>query len=376
MGAGERDLLVVAGETSGDLHAARCLTELRRLAPAWRTWGMGGPELRAAGLETLYDCSEIAVVGIAEALRVLPRARRVFRGLLAEVDRRGTKAALLIDSPEFNLRLARALRRRSVKIVYYISPQIWAWRRHRVHAIRRLVDRMLVLFPFEVDFYRRYGVDVVEVGHPLVDEVPHLPQIWEETERPGLFRLTLLPGSRVSEVEANAPPMLDAAARLAAELPVAVRWIQAPGLSDEMVASALAGRQIEIEMVREERFAALAGSHLALCASGTATLEVGLLGTPMIVVYRLARGTYWLGRMMVRLPHISLVNLVLGRGVVPEMLQREASGKRIAAEARALLTDAGRLRAMRAGLAELRPRLGAKGASRRAAEAMLETLGS
>lgn len=375
MAPGERGLLVVAGEASGDLMAGRLLAELRTLAPTWTAWGMGGQELRAAGLEARYDSSQIAVVGIAEALRVFPRARRIFRGLLEEVDRRGTRAAVLVDSPEFNLRLARALRRRGLKIVYYISPQIWAWRRHRVHQIRRLVDRMLVLFPFEVAFYREHGVDVVAVGHPLVEEVPPLRQAWEEAGTPDVFRVALLPGSRMSEVQANGPAMIDAATRLAGELPVTVTWIQAPGLPEEAVSRVLAGRKLDVEVVREGRFQAIAGAHLAVCASGTAALEVGLLGTPMIVVYRLALGTYWLGRMMVRLPHISLVNLVLGRGVVPELLQREASGERIAAEARGLLTDGGRREAMRAALAELRPRLGAEGASRRAAAAVLETLG-
>lgn len=375
MAAGSRDVLIVAGETSGDLHAARMLAELRRLAPEVSAWGMGGERLRAEGFEALHDCSEIAVVGISEALRVLPRAVRVFRHLLAEVDRRGTRFAVLVDSPEFNLRLAGALRRRGLRIVYYISPQVWAWRRRRVRTIARRVDRMLVLFPFEEEFYRARGVDVVQVGHPLVDEVPELPQAWEEPDPPSRFRLALLPGSRQSEVEANAAAMLDAAERLAAELPLAVRWILAPGLPERLVDVLLEGRGLEVEVVRQDRFAALADSHLALCASGTATLEVGLLGTPLIVVYRLGRGTYCLGRMMVRLPFISLVNLVLGRAVVPEMLQRMASGERIAAEARRLLRDGGRRGAMREGLAELRSRLGAVGASRRAAEAVFAVLG-
>jgi lipid-A-disaccharide synthase len=370
----ERDLLLVAGEASGDQHAARMLAELRRLAPEWTAWGMGGRELREAGLEVRYDSSEIAVVGLVEALRVLPRARRAYRGLLREADRRGTRAAVLVDSPGFNLRLAEALRRRGARVVYYISPQVWAWRRSRVETIRRVVDRMLVLFPFEAAFYRQHGVDAVHVGHPLVDEVPVLPRAWDSGEPPGAFRLALLPGSRPSEVAANAPAMLDAAERLAAELPVGVRWILAPGIGEETVARALDGRRLAVEVVRDGRFAAVADAHLALCASGTATLEVGLLGTPLIVVYRLARSTYWLGRMMVRLPHVSLVNLVLERGVVPEMLQREANGESIAAEARSLLADPERREAMRESLLDLRPRLGAPGASRRAAEVVLETL--
>ncbi len=374
--AGERrqDLLLVAGEASGDLHAARLLAQLRGLAPEWTAWGMGGTELAAAGLEVLADASQISVVGIAEALRVLPRARRIFRSLLAEVDRRGTRAALLVDFPGFNLPLARALHRRGVRVVYYVSPQVWAWRRRRVHHIRRVVDRMLVLFPFEEAFYRAHGVEAVYVGHPLVDEVPRLPQAWDEGGRPAVFRLALLPGSRASEVRANAPPMLAAAERLAADLPLAARWILAPGLARETVAAALRGCRLSVEVVERDRFAALADSHLALCASGTATLEVGLLRTPLIVIYRLAAGSYWLARMMVRLPHISLVNLVLERDVVPELLQREARAVRVAAVARRLLTEEPARRAMQSALGDLRSRLGSGGASRRAAEAALAAL--
>ena len=370
MRSNPRELLVVAGEASGDLHGARLIAELRRRVPGLATFGLGGDEMRAAGLQSVAHSSEVAVVGITEVLKVLPRIREVFADLLREVDRRRPALAVLIDFPDFNLRLARRLKQRGLPVVYYISPQVWAWRRGRVKTIARLVDRMLVLFPFEVGFYRAHGVDVVHVGHPLVDEVPSLPQVWDrtvETGEDGPFRVALLPGSRVSEVEALLPALLAAAGLLAAELPVAVRIIRAPTVPRELLDEAVALSGLTVEIVENDRFAAVADSHVALCASGTATLEVGLLGTPMVMVYRLAAWTYALARLLVRLPNVALVNLVLGRRVVPELIQGDANPERIATEAARLLTDAGARDAMRTALAEVRGRLGAGGASGRAA---------
>jgi lipid-A-disaccharide synthase len=275
---------------------------------------------------------------------------------------------VLIDFPDFNLRLARQLKERGLKVVYYISPQVWAWRRGRVKTIARLVDRMMVLFPFEADFYLGHGVEVVHVGHPLVDEVPALPQAWDRGEparEP--YRLALLPGSRTSEVEAILPVLLAAARRIANELPIEIRIIRAPTIPQEMLEEPVGLSGLPVEIVAADRFAAVADSHVALCASGTATLEVGLLGTPMVMVYRMGGWTYILGRLLVRLPHVSLVNLVLGRKVVPELIQSEANPERIADEAVRLLTDADARAAMRAGLAEVRSRLGEGGASGRAA---------
>ena len=369
-----KELLVVAGEASGDLHGARLVSELRRLVPGLETFGLGGDELRAAGLQPVAHSSEVSVVGITEVLRVLPRIKEVFADLLREVDRRRPAVAVLIDFPDFNLRLAKELERRGLRVIYYISPQVWAWRKGRVRTISKLVDRMLVLFPFEADFYRRHHVDVVHVGHPLVDEVPQLPQAWDQGNPDGPFRLALLPGSRLSEVEALLPTMLGAVRRIAAELPVAVSLIRAPTVPREMLEEQIELSGLPIRIVSEDRFAAIADSHLALCASGTATLEVGLLGTPMIVLYRLGFWTYSLAKALVRLPSISLVNLVLGRPVVPELIQGAANPERIAAEAeRVLLED--RVRAeMRAGLAELRGKLGEGGASGRAAKEVAAVL--
>lgn len=373
-----KELLVVAGEASGDLHGARLVSELRRLVPGLETFGLGGDELAAAGLQPVAHSSEVSVVGITEVWRVLPRIREVFAALLAEVDRRRPDAAVLIDFPDFNLRLARELEKRGLRVIYYISPQVWAWRKGRVRTISKLVDRMLVLFPFEVDFYRRHHVDVVHVGHPLVDEVPVLANAWDRLdeggEPDGPFRIALLPGSRLGEVESLLPTMLEAVRHMAAELPVEALLIKAPTVPREVLEEQIQLSGLPVRIVSEDRFAAVADSHLALCASGTATLEVGLLGTPMIVLYRLGFWTWSLARMLVRLPYVSLVNLVLGRKVVPELLQRNANPERIAAEAEHILLEERVRNEMRAGLAGLRAKLGEGGASGRAAREVAAVL--
>lgn len=374
-------VLIVAGEASGDQRGARLFEELRAALPGLEGYGLLGEELRAAGCEAIADSREIAVVGLVEVLKVLPKARAIFRRLVEEVERRGTRTAILIDSPEFNLRLARELRRRGLKVIYYVSPQIWAWRRGRVKQIARDVDLMLVLFPFEVSFYEEHGLDAVHVGHPLVDEMPRLPSAWETRPlRAPQDRATiaLLPGSRRSEVRALLPGMLEALVALAAVRPVVARLLVAPSLDETVLrelvaASGLAAAGIPLEYVRGEgRHAAVAGSHLALCASGTATLETGLLLTPMLVLYRLKTLTYWLARWLVDLPHICIVNLVLGERVVPELLQGEAAPDKVAKAAAELLADPAAIARMRAGLARLRPALGAAGASKRAAAAVLD----
>lgn len=368
-------LLVVAGETSGDMHGARLFSELRRQRPEIEGFGLGGSELEAAGLDLLARSSEIAVVGLLEALTVLPRAHRIFHRILSEVERRPPDAAVLIDSPDFNLRLARRLAERDVPVVYYVSPQVWAWRSGRVETIRRSVDRMLVLFAFERDWYAERGVEAKHVGHPLLDEVPQLPQAWEaETGVPTTYRLALLPGSRRSEIEAHLPLMLQAAEELARRFPVELRLIQAPDLPADLLDAAIEGCGLPIRLVRRERWREIADSHLALCASGTATLEVGLLRTPLVVVYRMNRWSHWLGRMVIRVPHISMVNLVLGDAVVPELVQRQATRESLAAVAGRLLSDAPARDEMQRVLGGLREALGEPGGSARAAREVLNLL--
>lgn len=364
-------LLVVAGEASGEQRAARLLTALAARQPGLTAFGLGSGPLAAAGVELIADSREISVVGISEALEILPRAAEILRRIVTEAERRRPAAALLVDFPDFNLRLARELAWRGIPIVYYVSPQVWAWRKGRVRVIADCVARMLVLFEFEVAFYRAHGVPVTHVGHPLVDEVPLLPQAWQGVRRgthPDTFRIALLPGSRRSEVGALLPVLLEAARRIGAELPIEVSIVEAPGLAPAEVERHVAAAGLEVRRVSERRLEAVADSHLALCASGTATLETGLLGTPMLVCYRLSSWTFALARALVRVPHVSLVNLVLGRRVVPELIQRDATPERIANEALALLSRRSAIEAMRDDLAGLRARLGRPGASERAAD--------
>ncbi len=372
---GSKDLLLVAGEASGDLHGARLLQQLRNLGFEDEAFGLGGDELKAAGLDSTAHSSEISVVGIIEVLKILRRARQIFAELLEQVDRRRPMAAVLIDFPEFNLRLAKALRQREVPVIYYIGPQVWAWRRGRVKTIARLVDKMLVLFPFEVDFYRHHGVEAIHVGHPLVDEVPQLPQAWDHGVQEGQpFHVSLLPGSRRSEVEVLLPILLAAARRLAEELPVRFSLIRASTISRQELEAELEHSGLSVTLVSADRFRTIASSHLALCAAGTATLEVGLLGTPMIVTHRVHLGSYLLGRLLVRLPYASLVNLLLDQEAVPELLQRRARPDQISRQAVDLLTDRDKIRQVRTSLSGLRERIGPPGASRRAAEEVLSYL--
>lgn len=383
-----RKVLMVAGEASGDLHGARLWSDLAALRPGLSAFGLGGPEMREAGVATLADSAEISVVGITEVLKILPRAREIFRRILDAVDRERPALAVLVDFPDFNLRLARRLHERGVPVVYYVSPQVWAWRKGRLKHIARVVDHMLVLFPFEVEFYRQAEVPVTHVGHPLVDEVPEWPHVWDRPAAPAPtgdgqgaeaspYHVALLPGSRPGEVETLLPVMLRSVRLLAEKLPVLAQVVRAPSIErsllDELIA--LEGVPVHVtEPSREERFAAVAGSHLALCASGTATLEVGLLGTPMLVLYKLQSWTYLLARLLVRLPHVSLVNLVLGHGAVPELIQKDAEPRRVAAEAASLLSDPRRLVDMRRDLTALRAALGESGASGRAARQVARIL--
>lgn len=370
-------LLVVAGEASGDLLGSRLLEELLARNERFAPFGLGGPRLEAAGLERIGDSSPLAVVGLVEALGAVPRALGLYRRVLREATRRRARAAVLIDLPEFNLRLARALSRRRVRVFYYVSPQIWAWRSGRVEWLRGSIARMLVLFPFEEAFYRERGIPVAHVGHPVVEEVPELEQAWDTVppgEAPDPVRVVLLPGSRQREIDRHLPLMLDALRRLSRDRRLEASVLLAPGLPRESLDRWLEGCEVPVAVVAADRYRAVAAAHLALCASGTATLEVGLLRTPMVVLYRLAPLTHWLARRLVRIRHVSLVNLVLEAAVVPELLQRDASTEALALACQSLLEDRQRLEAMRSQLGQLRLALGRPGASARAADIILQEM--
>ena len=374
-------IMLAAGEASGDLHGAAVCRGLKGLAPACRLVGMGGARMAAAGMELLVDVTASAVVGGSEALSRLPVLYRALHRLRAALEEAPRPAALvLIDFPEFNLRLARAARRVGVPVVYFIPPQVWAWRRGRVRTIRRLVSLVLAVFPFEPPFYRLAGVPVAFVGHPLLDALADAPDRAAARRELGLAAgarvVGLLPGSRREEVARMLPVMGAAAARIRAATPeVQFVLARAPTVEAEAIARHVDG-MTGLTMVDGRTHAVLRAADLALVTSGTATLEAALLGTPMVVCYRLSRVSGLAARLLIRVPWISLANLTLGRAVVPELYQASATGERLAEEALRLLENPGALDAQREAFRELAGRLGEPGVGVRAARLVLAEAGA
>jgi lipid-A-disaccharide synthase len=371
-------LLVSCGETSGDLYAAEVVRHLRAHRPELRVFGLGGDRLAGEGARLVAHVRDLAVLGLIEVVSSLRRLHGVYRRLLAAVDRERPLAAVLVDYSGFNLRLARALRDRGVPIVYYVSPQVWAWRRGRVRTIRDTVSRMAVIFPFEEPFYRAAGVPVTFVGHPLVDLVgaPDAAGLSKEHGlKPDRPVLAVLPGSRRGEVARHLPPLAEAIARLEKTRPqLQILVAAAPHLDEALLARRLEGTSARL--VRGRSHDVLAAASVAVVASGTATVEAALLGTPMVVVYRVTPLSYALGRPFVRVPHYAMVNLIAGRRIVPELIQRDFTPARVCVETLRLLDDPKQARRMRDDLAEVRRRLGAPGASARAAGVVQEVLSS
>ncbi len=347
MAAARPALLLVAGEASGDAHAARVLERLHQRLPGLDCFGLGGAQLRAAGQDVVADGTALNVVGLSEVVRGLSGVLRLRDRLLAEVERRRPAAALLVDLPGFNLHLAGRLKRMGVPVIYYIAPQAWAWRRGRVRKIRRRVDQLCVIFPFEREFFGRRGVAVEYVGHPLLEQrVPAAPPIGN--------RVALLPGSRPREVERLLPAIAGAAQRLRERWPeLRFRLPLAPGIAAGPVQQTLAAAGVEAELVGGGAATALRGARLGLVASGTATLEAALAGVPMVVVYRVSRTSYALVRPLFQLDHVCIVNILAGRRLVPELLQSAARPEPIAAAAAPLLADSAERRRVLAGLAEV-----------------------
>jgi lipid-A-disaccharide synthase len=367
---------VIAGEASGDLHAAKVMHELKALDPSFTAFGIGGDLMAAEGVELLHHAREMAIVGLFNVLRHLRFFRRVFDELIARIERDRPDAVILVDYPEFNLRVARRCHQLGVRVLYYISPQVWAWRRGRVKKIARIVDRMLVIFPFEEEFYRKHGVPVTYVGHPLIDELHEAVEasgVSATAARAGALRLALMPGSRRHEVHSLLPRMLAAVAELKRDREVDAFVIQAPTISSRQLLDLMAAAKISVRIVPYDGGLSLAGADVALSSSGTATLEAAIVDTPVVVMYRLSKMTYLLARWLVKVPHFSLVNIVAGHPVVPELIQQDVNGPRIAREVRTLLEPSQNAH-LRASLAMVRARLGGRGASRRAAEEVFRML--
>jgi lipid-A-disaccharide synthase len=369
-------LLLSCGEASGDLYAGALTRELRALDSGIEVEGLGGPQFAAAGGRLIDDYRGFAVTGLTEALFKIPRAWATLRRLVEAAGARRPDALVAIDFPDFNFPLARRLKALGVPVVYYISPQIWAWRPGRLKTIAAIADRVLVIFPFEEKIYRDGGVPVEFVGHPLVDLARASGTREDIRGRLGLQidapTVAILPGSRPNEVSRILSGLIQAAILIRAREPGAQFLIaRAPNLEDRLFDLARHAAGVPIRIVDNRTDDVLAASDVALTASGTATIQAALHDTPMVIVYRLSPLTYMLGRPLVRLDTFGMVNLIAGETIVPELIQNAFTPEAVAQEAVAILMDWNRAARMREGLARVRARLGEPGASRRAAEAIL-----
>lgn len=381
------NVMILAGEASGDLHGARLVSAMQKIRPELSFFGMGGRELKGVGVDVLFDSKKIAVVGIAEIITHLPdllAARKILRSAIAQ---KNPALVILIDFPDFNLMLAKYAKNLGIPVFYYITPQVWAWRSGRVKTIAARVDRIGVILPFEEQFFRDRGLEARYVGHPLLDSV-------KKNMKPGAFRrqhkidsgklcIGLLPGSRKKEISRLLPVLLQSATLLQKRHSGNKEMVFVIPLASTISEEDLRhngldeyGKELDIRLIRENRHDMMASCDAAVVVSGTVTLEMALLDTPMIVIYKVSGFTYRVGRMLVNkdLKGFSLVNLIANREVVPELLQDEVNPERIASELASLLFDAERRSIMLEGLREVRQRMGGAGASKKAAKLALEIL--
>lgn len=366
-------ILMIAGEASGDLHGASVIREILRRDSDAEVYGIGGDKMVREGLRPIYHIRELGFMGFVEVIRHLPLIRAVMFTLEQILKLKRPDVVVLIDYPGFNLRFARIAKKHGLKVVYYVSPQVWAWHRSRIKKMRTLVDKMLVLFPFEVELYRAEGIDVEFVGHPLLESA--VSEMEEKDFRrrfdldPAKPILALLPGSRRQEIEHIFPAMLAAGKALAREYDMQLAVGVAPTLEERYFRALYATEGVPL--VKGATYELMDHATFALVTSGTATLETALFGTPMFIVYRTSWPTYVIGRLLVQVRNIGLVNIVAGRTIVPEFIQHRATAGTLVRHGRSLLNDRGRLDVMRADLDRVRALLGTPGAAGRVAERIL-----
>ncbi|MDP3720600.1 MAG: lipid-A-disaccharide synthase [Acidobacteriota bacterium] len=373
-------LMLSCGEPSGDLYAGALVAALRQREPEIEVFGLGGERFKAAGGELVADFHGLSVTGLTEALAVLPRSFRTLRLLTEAARTRRPHALVVIDYPDFNFRLMRAIKRLGVPVIYYISPQLWAWRAGRMKTMKQFVDRVLPIFPFEEALYRDAGMDVRFVGHPLVDMVAPVQSREQLLRRlnldPAKPVMALLPGSRPNELERLAPVMSAAAPQIAAQVPD-VQFIvaRAPNLPDRLFESfGIPG--VTLRIVEGRTDDVLQAADTVVTASGTATVQTALHGKPMVVLYKLSPLTYRLGKGLARVDMYAMVNLIAGQRIVQELIQDDCTAEAVTAEAVRITTDAGYREQMIVQLADVCRRLGGPGASERAAEAVLDVVHS
>lgn len=372
-------VLIISGEASGDHHGAKLVTAVRRLNPEVQFLGMGGEHMRAAGVDIRVDAKEMAVVGAIEIVRHIVPIFRAWRTLTQIIRKQAPDLLVLIDYPTFNLMLAKLAKKHGIKVLYYISPQVWAWHRSRVKTIAQRVDKMLVVFPFEEPLYREQGMAVEYVGHPLAGIVradKDAATMRQEWQIPAQAKVIgLLPGSRQGEIRRLLPTLLTAAAQLQQRYPDAVFVLPlANSLSADDLAPYLAQSNVSVRVIPQQFYNTVQLCDAAIVTSGTATLEVALLAVPMVIVYKTAASTYHIVKRIIQIPHIGLCNIVVGKAVVKELIQHEANPDTIAAEISHILDDANYRQQMQQDLQAVKQRLGEGGGTERAAKALLEML--
>lgn len=373
----KKSILIVAGEVSGDLHAAKVVQAVKTRAPETAFWGLGGDDMRAEGVDLLQHTDQMSVMGIGEVLKHYRFLKGVFNQVLDEVDRRRPDAALLVDYPGFNLRLAAELKKRGVKVYYYICPKVWAWNKKRIPRMAKIIDRLMVVFPFEVEVFKDTNLQVDFVGNPLVAQIDGFlasaarPLPWGSESR-----IALLPGSRRQEILRILPTLLSAARTLEGRFPDLSFMIASPNERIE----ALVNEQIDRCADKPSRLSVICGharelmrqADAAIVTSGTATLETALIGTPQIIVYKTSAATYWFARAVLTIRHIGLVNIVAKRTVCPELIQQDASPRAMADALAKLLTETPERSTMLSGYDEVRQLLGSRNAAENTAEILLE----
>jgi lipid-A-disaccharide synthase len=369
-----KTIMIIAGEASGDMHGANLVREMLKINPALNFYGIGGNKLREEGVKLFANASAMAVVGLTEVISKFGTLFRIIRQVKKSLDEMKPELVILIDYPDFNLNfVAPAAKKRNIKIFYYISPQVWAWRKSRINKIKKLVDKMAVILPFEVDTYAAKGFAVDYVGHPLLDMVKLNYSKQESRKKFGLaenkITIGILPGSRLSEVRKLMPELLRAAEILAQKIPD-VQFVLplADTLEEKIITEIISRFTVNVHIISDNTYDVISCADLALVASGTATLETALLGVPMVIVYKISLLSYVIGRLFVHVKNIGLVNIIAGKTIVPELIQGDASGKRIAEEAMAILTNEEKKQEMIKGLEAIRARLGEPGAAIRAAQ--------
>lgn len=375
----KKHVIIIAGEASGDARAAELVAEIRSLSSGFTFSGLGGEKMAKAGVEIYIDLTKMAVVGFAEVIKHFKEIKKTFHFILQKIDEVKPCAVILVDYPGFNLRLAKELKKRGVKVIYYISPQVWAWDEKRINLIKNVVNKMLVFFEFEKTLYKKHGFTVDLIGHPLVDKVKTdvAPDGFLKTLglSPDKKTIGLLPGSRQKEIEAIFPIMLESAKFLHDKNPeFQFILFQASTIHPDFLNQYLEDYTLPLKIVTEKIYNGINACDFCLVASGTATLETAILKKPMIVIYKTSLLTWALAKLLIKIPYIGLVNVVAGKKIVPECIQFQATPRNIAAQAIGLLSDQEKLDRIKRELTKVKDNLGAPGASVRAAQKIIHYL--